>query len=94
MKCCPLLVTLPGNQPFTLSLLWPIKDIEPNELITRNFLPGVQVSRNLRLCGFLANADFSRPKILSVVKKVCTTVASIPLQGTDEMYNPRLFLYI
>jgi hypothetical protein len=44
-----------GNEAFALSLLWPIKEINPGDLITRNYLPNVPLedpTRALRLLAF------------------------------------------
>ena len=44
-----------GAEPFALSLLWPVKNIDPGDLITRNYLPNVSVqdpTRSLRLLAF------------------------------------------
>lgn len=44
-----------GQEPFALSLLWPLRDIQEGDLVTRDYLPNVpplDVTRKLRLLAF------------------------------------------
>jgi len=59
VKCCPLLVDpgVPGQPPFALSLLWPVRDLAEGERVTRDFLPHVPATdptRPLRMLAFAA----------------------------------------
>ena len=63
MKICPFLVSLPNQELFTISLLWPIVDIEESEMIYRDYLSGIE-SPSLRRLYSLA---YSYPEQLEKV---------------------------
>ena len=47
-------------EAYALSVIWPVRDIEIGEIITRDYLPNVSVqdpSRSLRLLGFYAGRE-------------------------------------
>lgn len=59
VKCCPLLVDpgAPGQEPYALSLLWPVRDLAEGARVTRDYLPNVPAAdptRPLRMIAFAA----------------------------------------
>ena len=106
-KQSPLLVSWHG-QKFTVSLLWPVANIEEGELLTRDYLPGVPYSdgnttqnnvRKLRLISFIdceKQVNYAQKVLKSVSSAVVVTPRTIPAQSipkVDEVWTNRVYRY-